>query len=619
MPRLSPLPTTALALACGLSCSTALLAAGDVIMDNGFDGRPEGPHNKREAARFLTQATFGPTLSEIDRLYGMGYEAWLDEQFNRPTSLQTPWLVSLENTGEEVYQGQRYEVWFANAVTGADQLRQRVAFALSQTLVVSDQNGALEGVALSLSHYYDQLALNAFGNYRSLLETITLTPAMGHYLSMFKNRKPDAVANTRPDENFAREILQLFSIGLWQMRADGVYQVQCPAGQGGTCYADSHPNQPRVPTYGQNEIRGFAHVFTGWNFSRCIPPNGTGSNGGFNIGNWTWCDPESANNNWRTKIGWREPMKPWGEGSAFGDVMHASADTKQLLNYTGVTLAGGVLPAGGNARGNLGAALDNIFRHPNVGPFVARALIQRLVTSNPTPAYVGRVSAVFNDDNGAAPGGVRGNLRAVVRAVLLDTEARRPETAPAHRGKVREPLLRITQLWRAMEAQPQVGRWPDWPMDYAAQAPLGSPSVFNFYSPSYAPTGPIANAGWVAPEFQITTDTYITRLTNNVYGKIAWYWQGNSGLNPSWRPPLINLNRDLPLVDQPVKLVDRVDLLFLAGEMPVPMRQLLVAHINGIPLSWGGITPEQIQAQRRARLTDTLWLTLSSPAYVVEK
>jgi uncharacterized protein (DUF1800 family) len=445
---------------------------------------------------------------------------------------------------------------------------------------------------------------------------------MGHYLSMFKNRKPDTMLNTRPDENFAREVLQLFSVGLWQMRIDGVYEVQCPSGQpaGTRCYADTFPAQPRIPTYGQNEIRGFAHALTGWNFSRCLPPNGNGSNSGFNSWDWTWCDAEPGNSNWRTKIGWREPMKPWGEGTAFGDVMHASADSKTLLNYLGVSLPSGVLAANGTARTDLSAALDNIFNHPNVGPFVAKALIQRLVTSNPTPAYVGRVAAVFNDDNGATSGGVRGNLRAVVRAILLDPQARQRSQAPAYSGKIREPLLRITQLWRAMEAQPQSGRWPDWPMDYAAQAPLGSPSVFNFYSPSYAPTGEIAVAGLVAPEFQITTDTYITRLSNNIGGKVAWYWQGNAGLNGSqWRPPLINLNRDMPLVDNPGALVNRIDLLFMAGEMPLAMRQLLITHANEIALSWNGISPEQIQSQRRQRLTDLLWLTLSSPFHVVEK
>ncbi len=602
-------------------CVSAPTDAREWIFESGFDHAQEGPTNARDAARFLTQASFGPTLHEIDRLMAMGYDAWLDEQMQLPASLQTPWLLQLEAGGEEVYQGQRYEAWYRNAVSGPDQLRQRVAFALSQTLVVSDQSGALEGVAIALAHYYDQLVTGGLGNYRDLLEDITLSPVMGHYLSMFKNRKPDPALNTRPDENFAREVLQLFSIGLWQMREDGVYQVQCPGGlpPGSVCHQDLYPTQPRIPSYGQDQIRGFAHVFTGWNFSRCTPPNGNGSNPGFNIWNWTWCDPEPGNSNWRTQVGWREPMKPWGEGTAFGAVMHAQSGSKTLLNYPGVSLPNGVLPAGGTARANLGAALDNIFHHPNLGPFLARALIQRLVTSNPSPAYIGRVAAVFNDDNGNTPGGVRGNLQATVRSVLMDPEARHPHLAPETSGKVREPLLRITQLWRAMAAQPVNGRWPDWPLDYAAQAPLGAPSVFNFYSPGYSPTGMIANAGLVAPEFQITTDTYITRLLNNVSGKVSWYWQGNPGISGSWRPPLIDLARDLPLVETPAALVDRYSLLFLHGEMPLAMRALLIAHAESIPLSWNGITPAQVQSQRRARLTDVLWLILSSPAYVVEK
>lgn len=605
-------------LSATMAGSPAVHAAGDGIFESTFDHAAEGPYNRREAARFLTQATFGPTLTEIENLYRIGYNAWLEQQFVATTSLQTPWLLNLEAQGEEVYQGQRYEAWYRSSVSGTDQLRQRVAFALSQTLVVSDQNGALEGVPLALSHYYDLLATNAFGNYRQVLEQITLTPAMGHYLSMFKNRKPDEAANTRPDENFAREVLQLFSVGLWMLRSDGVYQVSCPSGSG-ICYADAHPGQPRVPTYGQDQIRGFAHVFTGWNFSRCTPPNGNGSNGGFNIWDWTWCDPEGTNPNWRTKIGWREAMRPWGEGTAFGDVMHASAGTKQLLNYPGVALANGVLAAGGSARSDLAAALDNIFHHPNLGPFVAKALIQRLVTSNPTAAYIGRVATAFNDSNGASAGGTRGDLRAVVRAVLMDAEARQRAGAPAHAGKLREPLLRLTQLWRAMEVQPQNGRWPDWPMEYAAQAPLGSPSVFNFFSPGYAPTGEIANSGLVAPEFQITTDPYLVRLSNNLAGKIMWYWQGNTGLSPEWQPPLINVQRDLPLVNDPIRLIERYDLLFMAGEMPAAMRQLLLSHANGIPLSWGGITPAQVEAQRRQRLFDVLWLVMTAAEAVVEK
>lgn len=596
--------------------------AREWIFQSGLDHRPEGPTNRRDASRFLTQASFGPTLTEIDRVVQLGYNGWLDDQFNQPASLHTPWLLQLEMAGEEVYQGQRYEIWYRNAVTGPDQLRQRVAFALSQTLVISDQSGALEGVALAISHYHDQLVLGAFGNYRQLLENVTLSPAMGHYLSMFKNRKPDEALNIRPDENYAREIMQLFSVGLWQMRNDGVYEVVCPAPQpgGARCYQDQYPTAPRVPTYNQDTIRGFAHVFTGWNFSRCNPPNGNGSNPGFNDWEWIWCDAEAANPNWRTKIGWREPMRPWGEGSPHGDVMHASAGTKQLLIYPGVSLPGGVLPAGGSARANLGAALDNIFNHPNLGPFVAKALIQRLTTSNPTPAYVGRVASAFNDDNGSAAGGVRGNLRAVVRAVLMDPEARSPHLAPTHFGKLREPLLRVTQLWRGMNVQPQNGRWPDWPLSYSAQAPLGAPSVFNFYQPTFAPTGEVAQAGLLAPEFQITTDTYIVRLLNEIAGKTYWWWQGNPGIiGNEWRPPLIDISRDLPLTDNPAGLVDRFNLLYTAGEMPLPVRQIIIDHVHSIPLSWGGISPSQVEAQRRERLMDALWLTLSSPAYIVEK
>lgn len=587
------------------SCLCASASAGDHLFGARFDESPEGPYSREEAARFLTQATFGPTLVEIDRLYGMGFDAWLTEQFAAPASLQLPFLDQLIqqaiNAGQpiEVWQDKRQEIWWRNALQGSDQLRQRVAFALTEILVISDQNGALEGNPTTLAHYHDQLASSAFGNYRALLEQITLHPAMGHYLSMFMNRKPDAASNIRPDENFAREIMQLFSIGLVQLNADGSVQD----GDAGT------PGVQPVPTYNQDTIRGFAHVFTGWNYVGCIPPAAP-EGPGLNWWDWEYCPSGPDTQDWRQHTGWRAPMKPWGEGTAFGEIYHAGLGTKQLLAYPGVSLPGGVLPAGGSARSNLAAALDNVSRHPNVGPFLARQLIQRLVTSNPSPAYVGRVSASFAN-NGS---GVRGDLRAVVRAVLMDCEARRRCAVPAHAGKLREPLLRVTQLWRALDARSIDGRIREgWPEQYAAQAVLRSPTVFNFFLPGYSLPGEIATLGLSSPEFQITTDTYITRLSNEIGGKVYWAWWGNPDINPAeWDPVQVDLNRDLALAGNPAALIDRYDLLFLAGRMPMAMRATLIAHLTDIAMnSWPGAPRERVQ--------DALWLILNSPAYVVEQ
>lgn len=582
----------------GFFLSAASLAhAGDFISSGSFDEPVEGPYNKQEASRFLTQATFGPTLSEIDRLARIGYNAWLTEQFAAPTSQQLPFLDQLLAQGQNIFQDRRQDIWWRNVINGNDQLRQRMAFALSQILVVSDDNGNLEGNATTLAHYYDLLAAGAFGSYRTLIEQTTLHPSMGVYLSMFKNRKPDATNNIRPDENYAREIMQLFSVGLVQLNPDGTVVDGSP----GT------PGIQPVPTYNQDTIRGFAHVFTGWNYSTCVPPRSPETAGNFNWWEWVYCPAGPEGVDWRSAAGWRTPMQPWGEGTPYGDIYHASAGTKQLLNYAGVSLPAGVMPSGGTARANLGTALNNVFNHPNVGPFFSRLLIQRFTSSNPSPAYVGRVAAIFNN-NGS---GVRGDLRAVIRAILLDCEARRRCATPAAAGKLREPLLRITQLWRALDGRSNDGRFREtWTEQFTAQAVLSSPTVFNFYLPSYQLPGEVANAGLYSPEFQITTDTFITRLTNSIGGKIYWYWRGNPDLQDD--PTTVDLARDMLLAEQAARLVDRYDLLFLSGSMPMPMRSALINHINDIGInSWPGA--------RRERVQDALWLTLTSPAYVVEK
>ncbi len=590
----------------GLSSTSAL--AGPHVWESGFEERAEGPYSRGEAARFLTQATFGPTASEIERLYRIGYHAWLDEQLVAPASRQLPFLDQLIqgyiNAGQpiQVWQDRRQDIWFRNALSGPDQLRQRVAFALSQIFVVSDQNGALEGNPTTLAHYYDQLALGAFGSYRSLLGQVTLHPAMGHYLSMFRNRKPDATLNIRPDENFAREIMQLFSIGLVRLDAQGRPVDGDP----------STPGLQPVPTYGQETIRGFAHVFTGWNYSTCQPPQPNGS--GFTWWHWEYCPSGPDAQDWRLHAGWRTPMFPWGEGSSFGVLYHAAEGSKQLLDYPGATLPGGVLPAGGNARANLQAALDNVAGHPNVGPFLGRQLIQRLVTSNPSPAYVGRVAAVFQN-NGQ---GVRGDLGAVVRAILLDPEARDLRQAPAHAGKLREPLLRVTQLWRALDGRSNSGAVPDgWPEYYAAQAVLRSPTVFNFFLPDYRLPGEIASLGLVSPEFQITTDTYITRFTNEIAGKVYWAWRGNPWIG-EWDPVQIDIAPHVAQAHRIDALLDRFDLLFTARAMSPGMYRLLRDHLADIPIADVPWDPGGLNG-RRERVHDALWLILTSPEYVVER
>ncbi|MBL0164149.1 MAG: DUF1800 domain-containing protein [Xanthomonadales bacterium] len=568
-----------LALATTILAFTSTAWAGDHVFDSGFDDHAEGPHSDAAAARFLTQATFGPSLAEISRLRRIGYNAWLADQAAQPASHERSYMENQQAAGLDVYQNSRQEAWWLHAITGPDQLRQRVAFALSELFVISDQNGDIDGQPIATAAYYDQLTDNAFGNYRSLLEKVTLSPVMGHYLSMFKNRKPDAEENIRPDENYAREIMQLFSVGLVQLNADG--SVQMSGGQA-------------VPTYNQDTIRGFAHVFTGWNWANCPLDDGG------QWWEWEYCPPgpvDWPNPGWNAS--WFLPMQAW-------ESYHASAESKQLLNYPGVNLPAGLLAGGGTAASDLGSALDNIFHHPNVGPFIASRLIKRLVTSNPSPAYVGRVAAMFAN-NGL---GVRGDLGATVRAVLMDTEARNLPSLASNGGKLREPLLRQSHLWRAMSASADDGRYREWYSDYyLGQAALRSPTVFNFFLPSYSPPGELYALGLSAPEFQITTDTTIASVANLLDSKTFWAWRGNPWMDPE--DVVINLDTELPFANNPVRLIDRYDLLFMNRTMSDSMFNTLVNYVQAM-------VNNDID-DRRQRVQDAIWLIQTSPEYAIER
>ncbi|MCL1635154.1 DUF1800 domain-containing protein [Luteimonas sp. SX5] len=536
------------------------------------------PIDANSAARFLAQATFGPTLEEIERVRQIGYRAWLDDQFAQPTSSQ---LNFIKAAGSDTRREWRLDAWFVNAVGGQDpfdpalvhrdQLRQRVAFALSEIFVVSDATSDQLGNAPhGMTNYYDRLAYDAFGNFRTLLEDVTLHPVMGIYLSMLGNQKPDPANNIRPDENYAREVLQLFSIGLVMLNQDGTPKLD---GAGKT-----------IPTYNQDTVKGFAHVFTGWTFKGCA-----GTWDGFECYIWDSTDPS-----------WISRMEAFPE-------YHASAQAKQLLVYPGVSLPNGVLAGGGTAASDLKAALDNIFRHPNVGPFVGRQLIQRLVTSNPSPGYVSRVAAKFNN-NGQ---GVRGDMKAVIRAILFDPEARDPTWRPPHGGKVREPILRLTHLWRALNARSQSGHMDEfWTLSgNLGQAPMSASSVFNFFSPRYMPTGEPTALGLAAPELQLATDYMLPSTESYLGWKVYDVYIGNPDLGPD--EIAIDLSRDTPLAANPSALVDRYNLLFMSGQMSVPMRHALLERLQGMPGS--------TEAQRRTRVQEALYLIINSPEYVVQK
>ena len=540
----------------GLLASLMLVACGGG--DGASDPTPIPPAppppptvSKAEAYQLLNQATFGATEDAAAGVIDAGLEAWIDNQLLQPTSLQLPYLQSLPRPQPiGLLNGDRVDVWFRNAIDGNDQLRQRVAFALSEIMVVS-QLGALQQAPYALASYYDMLARNAFGNYRDLIEDVTLHPAMGVYLSMLGNQKPNPALNIRPDENYARELMQLFSIGLVELDIDG------------TPVLDDQ-GQP-IPTYDQAVIEGFAHVYTGWNWA------------GF--ANFEFARPTEANQ--------AQPMQLYPDFHDTGE--------KLLLN-------GVVLPAGRSGEQDLADALDNVFNHPNVGPFMAIRLIQRLTTSNPSPGYVQRVAEVFND-NGA---GVRGDLRAVVKAILMDPEAR-PELPTAIDGKLKEPLLRLTQLWRAYDATSASGgyRFPAASF-FFGQGPLQAPSVFNFFSPFYAPPGEISDASLVAPELQIATEFQNTFVTNFFFYQAFFQNHLNTGeLQPD--DVYIDFADEMAIAADPNALIDMVSGKLLGGVMSDTLRREIFDIVSAIP-----------ETDAALRAAETIFLIVSSPEFAAQ-
>jgi len=515
---------------------------------------PNTPISDADAARFLTQATFGPTLSAISRLKTIGYEAWIAEQWALPASTNIGYIdasraaARLEDPSADVYSNTFNQTWWKNAVTGPDQLRQRVAFALSELYVVSSDSSVYIDAYTS---FYDMLVANASGRHRQLLQDITLHPAMAEYLSMLRNMKPDLAKGQYPDENYARELMQLFSIGLFKLHPDG------------TLVLDDR-GLP-IPTYTQEAIVGLAHVLTGWTYASTDPEY-----------SYRWGEPD-----------YRHPLQMY-------PVFH---DTKPKRLIESV-----VLPEGRSGEADLASVLDLLHRHPNAGPFLARHLIQRLVSSNPSPGYVYRVARTFAD-NGS---GVRGDMRAVVRAVLLDPEARRvPSETDVTRGKLREPLLRITQLWRAMDAKPYGGTWTfAWFRDDLGQEPLRSETVFNFFKPAFVPMGTLASAGLVAPEFQITTEAQVGSMGNTME-YLCSPWGATD-------PDKVNIDLTASraaLAKGPAYLLDHYNVLFLQGRMSTALRTQLSTMLSTFP-QW---------VDTDTRIRSVLHTLLCSPDYVVER
>jgi uncharacterized protein (DUF1800 family) len=489
------------------------------------------------ADRFLEQTTFGPTSALIAQVEQTGLQNYLTNQFNMPVTVYADPAASETNLTP---LQQRY---FVQLITAPDQLRQRVAFALAQIFVIAgDKINTPQGY----TPYLNLLENDAFTNYRQIMQDVTLSPAMGHYLDMVNNDKPNTTTGTHADENYARETMQLFSIGLSELNEDGSVQIS-----GGA----------PIPTYTQDTVEAFARAYTGW----------------------TYPTMPGATLQKHNPAYWTGPMVAFESNH--------DETVKQLLTYSGVANSGS-LAAGQTAEQDLSGAMDNIFNHPNVPPFVALRLVQHLVTSNPSPAYIQRVADVFKN-NGS---GVRGDMKAVITAILMDPEARRgdsPATAVAGDGHLQEPILFMTGLLRAFGATTDGANLAGQGSSMGENA-LFSPSVFNFYSPFFATT-----TGHPAPEFQLlTTATALARAN----------WVNTFAFGSIGTTTTIDFSGYGAQAATPSALLANLNTLMMHGTMSADMQNSILTAMQSVP---AGSTQGVTQAKT------AIYLIASSSQYQV--
>jgi uncharacterized protein (DUF1800 family) len=499
------------------------------------------------ASRFLAQTSMGATADSIARVRTLGFDDWITEQFNMPRS-QTLWDWLVAN-GYNVAGNVNNEAGFDPAmwsqlITASDQLRQRVGLALLDFLVVGISGLPGNFRQFSMAAYIDVLMDNAFGNYRILLDQISTNPAMGSFLTYIGNRKANTTTGALPDENYARELMQLFTIGLTELNVDGSQKLNAGA---------------PIETYSPDDVSGMARVWTGWNL-------------------------DSSDNT--TPDRYRRPM-----------VNTASQHETGAKIFLGKTIS-----ANTNGVDSKSQALDTLFAHANIAPFVSRRLIQRLVTSNPSAAYVGRVAAAFVN-NGS---GVRGDMKAIIRAILTDSEARNDAaSASSSFGKVRDPVLRLTGWARAFGANSPGNVWAfgdTSAVTRLAQSPGRSPSVFGFFRPGYTPpNSAIANANLVAPELQLANETSVVGYVNYMQTVIS------TGIGD------VRANYTDLIAKAPVSstLIEEINLTLAAGQLSAATSAQIKAVVDGISAD----TP----AGLNNRVYMALLLTLASPEYLVQK
>ena len=536
--------------------AAAVLAAcgggGDSAPAPGAPAAPPAvPTTTAEAARFLLQAQFASSDVDVAAVASQGYAAWLSAQFSAAAST-TGWDYLIAKgynvSGFENNSAIADNMIWAQLIESPDALRKRVALALSEIFVVSTTGIDVQSRAFAMAAWWDLLVANAFGNYRSLLEAVTLNPAMGVYLNTRGNQKEDAATGRQPDENYGREVMQLFTIGLYQLNDDGSVKT------GG----DGKP----LETYDLATVTNIARTFTGWDFDK--------------TGSTAITNPLQV----------RTPM-----------ALIASRHSTLAANFLGASV-----PANTEGRAALKITLDTLANHPNNGPFFGRQLIQRLVTSNPSAGYVSRVAAAFNNDGT----GVRGNLKAVISAVLLDSEARAASGLTSSTwGKLREPMVRFVQWARSFKAVP-AGVWAVGDLSDTAtrlgQSPLRSPSVFNFFRPGYVPQGAGFTAnGLVAPELQIVNESTVAAWVNFMQGAVQ---NGSGGL-------VADYSTEIALAADPAALMNRLNLLLAANQLSAATVSTIAAAITSINASTA--------AGQKTRVQAAVLLVLASPEYLAQK
>lgn len=571
-------------LSCIGMCTLLLSGSGCVV----GEAEADFPNNRSEAWRFLNHATFGPTEADVAHLNTVGYTAWLDEQFAMaPETTYRSFMEQrdAEEPGNPNRADQVVEGFYTRALTDPSQLRQRVVFALSEIFVVSLNNTDVRARPTLVAGYIDTLNANVWGNYRTLLEAVTKSPAMGMYLTFRGNQKEDPSTGRIPDENYAREVMQLFSIGLHELNMDGTPVM---GGNG----------QPK-PSYTSEDVQGLAKIFTGWGFYRGTAYASQSDYDCF-LGVTSCLDPEGA----------YRAMVPY-------PAFHSTSATSFLKVS---------LPARSSSdpQADLKIALDTLANHKNVAPFFSRQLIQRLVTSNPSPAYVSRVAQKFVATNG--------NIKEVVKAILMDEEALgSPYRALDSDGKLREPVLRLTALLRAFnfdgpglktgsQRLKNVGitSTGDAASSFG-QSPWNSPSVFNFFRPGYVLSqSKSASLGMVLPEMQITSEISVTGYVNAVMSVL------NNGIGKVSNQTGVRLvlTDQRALANTPDDLVSDLSNRLLGGIMSQALRKDITTAITTIPvpaLNETSTNTADINSALDKRVNAAILMTAVSPEFLIQK